>query len=108
MNKIPGAESACGMMAGKSRKSKKCSSLWNISLYVSYIKYQLSQEITSRLLKYLIMVTLCIDYLDISPMKPLQLIINLASELGKRGYGCPDCGRISCVGRRADKCPSGI
>jgi hypothetical protein len=37
LNKIPGAESACGMKAGKSRKTGKCSSLWNISLYMSYI-----------------------------------------------------------------------
>jgi len=37
LNKIPGAESACGMKAGKSRKTRKCSSLWNIPLYMSYI-----------------------------------------------------------------------
>ena len=37
LNKIPGAESACGMKAGKSRKTRKCSSLWNILLYLSYI-----------------------------------------------------------------------
>jgi hypothetical protein len=36
LNKIPGAESACGMKAGKSGKSIKCSSLWNISVYTSY------------------------------------------------------------------------
>ena len=37
LNKIPGAESACGMKAGKYRKTRKCSSLWNIPLYTSYI-----------------------------------------------------------------------
>jgi len=36
LNKIPGAESACGMKAGKSGKFRKCSSLWNISVYTSY------------------------------------------------------------------------
>ncbi len=37
LNKISGAESACGMKAGKSGKFRKCSSLWNIFVYTSYI-----------------------------------------------------------------------
>jgi hypothetical protein len=39
--KIPDAESACGMKAGMSRKSRKCSILWNTFMYMSYIAISL-------------------------------------------------------------------
>ena len=67
-----------------SRKSRKCSILWNISLYTKLHSYQLSQEITSRLLKYLDMVTLCIDFLQPMYIRTCSFVITYASELRKQ------------------------
>jgi hypothetical protein len=60
LNKIPGAESACGMKAGKVWQIHKMFQLMEHFGIHELHNYQLSQEITLRLLKYLEIVTPCI------------------------------------------------
>jgi hypothetical protein len=63
LNKVPGAESACGMNGQNvSQIQEMFQSMEHLAIHKLHT-YQLSQEITSRLLKYLDIVTLCIDYL---------------------------------------------
>ena len=63
LNKIPDAESACGMKGQNVLQIEKMFQLMEHFCMHELHNYQLSQEITSRLLRYLDVVTLCIYYL---------------------------------------------
>src|SRR5215831_18940830 len=62
LNKIPGAKSACGMKGDNVLEIQKMFQLMEHFAGHELHNYQLSQEITSRLLKYLNTVTVCIDF----------------------------------------------
>ena len=61
--KIPGAKSACDMKGWNVSQIQKMFQFMEHFAIHELHSYQLSQEITSRLLKYLNIVTLCISYL---------------------------------------------
>ena len=62
LNKIPDAESACGMKGRNVPEIRKMFQFMEHFAIRRLHTYQPSQEITSRLLRYLSVVTLCIAY----------------------------------------------
>ena len=88
LNKIPDAESACAMKGQSVSRIQKIFQFMEHFAVHKLHNYQLSQEITSRLLMYLNIVTLCIDYRLPMHIRTCPLSILHAPELRKQRSAC--------------------
>jgi hypothetical protein len=102
LNKIPDAESACAMKGQNVSQIQEMFQLMEHFPIHQLHNYQLSQEITSWLLRYLGIVTLCIVYLEPMHIRTRSLTINHASELRKQRSFADECESSRRTGRAID------